>query len=191
MAGYTLPTSAEINGISYDIRSDYRAVLDVIDVLGEYSACQNDSERNECVQAALSIFYIDYATMPLYQLKDAYTYMVWFLNGGEEEHKSTAKKPKLMDWKQDFPLIIAPINRVAGCEVRSVDYMHWWTFLAYYREIGDCFFAQVVSIRKKKAKGKKLDKSDKEFYDANRDVIDLKVEYSQAEKDLFDEWGGA
>lgn len=188
MNGYNLPTSAEIKGKTYAIRSDYRAILDVLGCLGESTSTED--AKQEALHAALTIFYPDYLDMPMYAIKEAIKYMSWFVNGGGDESQTPKKKPKLMDWTQDFPIIIAPINRVAGCEVRSVDYMHWWTFLAYYREIGDCLFAQVVSIRKKRMKGKKLDKSDKEFYEANRDLIDFKVEYTAAEDEILDQWIG-
>lgn len=86
-------------------------------------------------------------------------------------------------------MIIAPINRIAGCEVRALEYLHWWTFMSYYREIGDCLFSQVVSIRDKKARGKTLEKQEKEFYRRNRDLIDLKTTYTEAEKDVLAAWG--
>ena len=94
-----------------------------------------------------------------------------------------------MSWAQDFDLYIAPINRIAGCEVRALEYLHWYSFLAYYQEIGDCLYAQVVSIRDKKAMGKSLDKQGREFYRRNRDIVDLKTTYSEAENDLLAAWG--
>jgi hypothetical protein len=93
-----------------------------------------------------------------------------------------------MDWEQDFPLIVSPVNRSLGFEVRGVEYLHWWTFLAAYREIGDCTFAQVVSIRKKKMAGKKLDRAEAQFYADNREIVDLRRLETQAERDIFAEW---
>ena len=90
---------------------------------------------------------------------------------------------------QDFDIIIAPINRIAGCEVRALEYLHWYSFLSFYQEIGDCLFAQVVRIRDKKAHGKSLDKQDREFYRKNRDIIDLKTTYTESEKDVLAAWG--
>lgn len=69
--------------------------------------------------------------------------------------------------------------------------IHWWTILSAYSEIGDCLFAQIVRIRDKKAKGKSLDKSDREFYRKNRDIIDIKHTYSEAENKLVSFWTGA
>lgn len=53
-------------------------------------------------------------------------------------------------------------------------YMHWWTFLGAYMEIADGLFSQVLYIRQKKAKGKKLEKWEMEFYKNNKKLIDLK-----------------
>lgn len=69
--------------------------------------------------------------------------------------------------------------------VREIDYLHFWTFQSAFMEIGDCTFAQVVSIRDKIAKGKKLDKSDREFHNRNKHLVDFKNKYSSTEKDLI------
>lgn len=68
--------------------------------------------------------------------------------------------------------------------------VHWWTFLSAYTEIGDCLFAQIVGIRSKKAKGKRLDKSEQEFYRKNKSIVDIKVRYTDAEDDLVNMWTG-
>lgn len=181
MSGYDLPTSAEIGGVDYAIRSDYRAILDILSVMGD--AKTQDEERTLVV---LSIFYEDFDKLPPSLFKEALDYLLWFINCGEEPSK--AKRPKLMDWNQDFPLVVAPINRVMGREIRAPEHLHWWSFLAAYREIGDCLFAQVVSIRKKRAKGEKLDKSDERFYRENRQIIDFKHTETEWETELLEEW---
>ena len=91
--------------------------------------------------------------------------------------------PKLMDWEQDFSIIIPAINRVAGMEVRELPALHWWTFLGYYQEIGgDCTFAQVVSIRDKLQRGKPLDKAEREYYRRNREMVDLQTKRTTQEE---------
>ena len=110
------------------------------------------------------------------------------LGGGEEQDGHRA--PKLVDWEQDYGLLVPPINRVLGREIRSVEYLHWWTFLAAYNEIGDCTFAQVVRIREHLARGKALDKSDREWYRKNRHLVDFKQKYTSADDALMKEWGG-
>lgn len=180
MSGYDLPTSAEVGGVEYAIRSDYRAILDVVKVIGDLEL--SDRERAHLV---LSVFYPDFDEMPPSCHQEALDYVFWFVAGGKGQG---SRKPRVMDWDQDFSLIVAPVNRVLGFEVRAVEYMHWWTFLAAYCEIGDCLFAQVVSIRKKKLRGQKLDKADEAFYRENRDLVDLDARETKAETEMFDKW---
>lgn len=179
---YELPTSLEICGTDYAIRSDYRVALDALTIFAD---CE--LSREQMLLAALDIFYPDFITMPNEHLQEATEKMIWFLDCGDEG--DNRKRPKLMDWEQDFQYIVAPINRVVGCEIRSLSYLHWWSFISAYYEIGDCMFAHIVRIRKLKSQGKQLDKTDREFYRDNRRMIDLKHKYSESEKALLSEWG--
>jgi hypothetical protein len=92
-----------------------------------------------------------------------------------------------MDWEQDAPLIMPAINKVAGREVRAVEYMHWWTFLGLYMEIGESQFATVINIRQKLQKKKPLEKHEKEYYRQNKAVVDLKKKISSEDLDALDE----
>lgn len=178
---WDLPTEVEINGHIHPFRSDFRAILDIIEVMTDLTIDEQDRGFY-----SLAIFYEDFDEMPVTDFAESAQYMHWFINGGEEQSKKQSQK--LMDWKQDFPIIVAPINRVLGFESRGADYLHWWTFLSAYMEIGECLFSQVVSIRKKLAKGKKLDKPDKEFYMRNKELVDFKIEETPEEEDFFDQW---
>lgn len=183
MTNYGLPTSAEIGGMTYAIRSDYRAVLDVIEVMNDTTISDEDRTL-----ISLTIFYDGFESMPLTDFQAAIDYMKWFINGGNDNNKRKKGNPRLMNWQQDFKLIVSPINHILNCEVRALDYLHWWTFLSAYMEIGDCTFAQVVSIRKKRMQGKKLDKQDQQFYNENVDLIEIQVQETDEEKALFEQW---
>ena len=177
---YLLPTSVEIDGVEYRIRSDYRAILDICTALSD-----PDLEYWEKCYTACSIFYAD--DIPK-DVKKAVEECFRFINMGQED--TGRKKPVLMDWEQDLPFIIAPVNRVAGTEIRALEYLHWWTFLSYFYEIGgDCTFAQIVSVRSKLNKGTKLDKVDKEWLRDNPDLVRIKRKYSTSEKELLKQWG--
>lgn len=178
-----LPVSLEIGGAEYAIRSDYRAVLDICAALSD-----PELDGQERAIVLLDIFYPDMETMPPEHYEEAVRQCLHFINGGEEERPG--RSPRLVDWEQDFPYIVAPINRVTGKEIRAVEYMHWWTFLAAYREIGECTFAQIVSIRDKQARGKNLDKQDKEWYRRNRQLVDFKSKCSQREMNLIKDLSG-
>lgn len=183
---YDLPTEVVVGGETYRIRSDFRAVLDIITALSDRELTEQDK-----VVVILSIFYLDVNSIPPHLIQEALNECMRFVNLGknEEEKKDEKKQPKLMDWKQDFPYIIAPINKAAGRDVRALEYMHWWTFVGYYNEIGDGMFSNIVSIRKKLKLGKKLDKADREFYRNNKDIIDFHTQYTEQESTLLKEWG--
>ena len=180
---YELPKSLDVCGVEYEIRSDFRAVLDVCTALSDIDL--TDAEK---ALVCLDIIYTGFADMPTDYYQEALKQAFWFINCGSEDD-NTRKAPKLMDWEQDFQYIVAPINRVVGSEIRSLDYLHWWTFISAYYEIGDCTFAQIVRIRDKKAKGKKLDKEEQAWYKANRKMVDFKHSFSESEKAFFKELG--
>lgn len=179
---YDLPTTAEVNGTEYKIRSDYRDILTIIEAISDAELSEQDK-----AEAMLDIFYPDFENMPASDYEEAIKQCVLFINCGEEQ-RDEKRGPKLMDWQQDFLLIAAPVNRVLGKEIRSEKHLHWYTFISAYQEIGDCTFAQVVNIRSKKAKGKKMDKSEQEFYKQNRNLVDFKKQYTKQDEDALSKW---
>lgn len=187
---YGLPKSVVIGGEPFVVRYDYRVILDIFEMM-------NDPDLNgeDRALAMLQMFYMDFDALTDYEA--AIQECMKFINGGKEEPPGK-KQPSVISWSQDFPIIAAPINRVLGREIRAIDYnpetntggLHWWTLLSAYYEIGDCLFAQVVRIRDKKARGKKLDKQEQEFYRKNRELVDIETHYSEAENDLVKMWTG-
>lgn len=178
-----LPTSVEVCGIEYEIRADFRAALDICAALSDPELSAQDK-----AEAALDIFYPDFTEMPPEHYQEAIRKCFWFIGCGEEADNRPA--PKLVDWEQDFRYIVAPVNRVLGEEVRGMKYLHWWTFISAYYEIGDCLFAQIVRIRDKLAHGKPLDKMDREWYRQNKQLVDLKTKYTDQEDEILKKWGG-
>ncbi len=178
-----LPTGVEVGGVEYEIRSDYRAILDICAALSD-----PELDGQERAIVALEIFYPAVADIPPEYYEQAIEQCLRFIGGGGE--RTPRNTPRLVDWEQDFPHIVAPINRVMGREVRAAEYMHWWTFLAAFYEIGDCTFAQIVRVRDRLVRGKALDKQDQEWYRNNRQLVDFKRRYTEAEDELMKRWGG-
>lgn len=181
---WELPQSAEVCGVIYPIRTDYRCILDILTDLSN-----PELDGQERALAVLIGLYPDFDDMPQEHYEDAIQAGLRFIHCDADD--AAQKAPRLVDWEQDYSLIIAPINRVIGGEVRALEYMHWWTWLAAYSEIGDCTFAQVVRVRDHLARGKRLDKSDQEWYRKNRHLVDFKRKYTSADDELMKEWGGA
>lgn len=189
---YELPTRLEVGGKEWVIRADYRAALDIFAALSDPELTPQDK-----AEAALTIFYPDFEDMQPGIYQEALQACFRFLNGGKEEQGP--RGPQLVDWEQDFEYIAAPISRVLGKDIRGISKddgmvtpsagLHWWTFLSAYLEIGECLFAQIVRIRHKKAKGTKLSKEERKWYNEHRYMVDIKKTYSEQEEEVLKGWG--
>ncbi len=183
---WALPDSVEIQGKQYAIRSDYRAIIDILIALDDEELSETDK-----AQVVLRIFYRNYEDIPVENAQEAVEIALQFIDFmdiGEEKNPV-----KLMDWEKDAGIIIPAVNKVAGKEIRAMEYMHWWTFMGLYMEIGESLFSQVLSIRQKKLKHKKMEKWEKEFYRKNKTLIDLNVkkeERAPEEKDALNKLFG-
>lgn len=181
---YDLPLSVEIDGKEYTIRNkcDYRMVLDVIEALND-----EDLEMEQRLQCALFIFYEDLTGCE--DMQTATNEMMKVINNGEEEQRAS-NKPSLMDWQHDFKQMAPPISRTLGYDIRTPNkYTHWWTFLGGYMEIGECTFSNIIAIRSKKSRGKKLEKWEEDFYRENKKMIDLPQKLTAEEQAWLDsEW---
>ena len=178
-----LPKSLNVNGIDRAIRSDFRVALLIMQAY-------NDPEltQQEKAQVMLDCLYEDYESLSYEEIQEAHDQAIWFLDGGTVSEDVKQSK-KVMDWEQDEQIIFSAINKVAGKETRAVEYMHWWTFLGYFNEIGEGLLSTVISIRQKKNKGKKLEKYEQEFYRENKSLIDIKTRLTaeeQAEKEYLE-----
>lgn len=176
---WNLPESLNINGVDYGIRSDFRAVLDILSAF-------SDDELTDTEKTKVMIEILYYPVVPLpNELEEAAQKAIWFIDCGIEQ--DDIPKPRTMDWEQDAAIIFPAINKIAGFEVRGNQEIHWWTFYGWFMEISDSLFSQVLAIRQKLAKGKKLEKWEREFLRNNRNLCDLKgsSDHNQKEYDFF------
>lgn len=173
---YSLPKSLEVNGVEHPIRYQYTAVLDIIRALND-----RELEDKEKVYCLLFILYEDFEDIPEDDYSEAFRKASEFIDGGlENEKRDNVKK---VDFEQDARLMFPAINRVAGKEIRLEPDIHWWTFLGWFMEIGDCTYSQVLNIRSKRASGKPLEKWEQEFYSKNKKLVDIQVRLTEEEKE--------
>jgi len=172
-----LPDSLEVNGKEYRIRTDYRDVLTILTAFDD-----PDLEPGEKVFVCLYILYPDFGDIPQEDLEEAYQQAARFIDCGAEMRDEAKRNPRLVDWEQDERILFPAINAVAGREVRGQEYMHWWTFMGYFMEIHEGTYAQVLQLRQKRAKGKKLEKWEQEFWRTNKDICKIRKKLSQEEK---------
>ena len=168
---WSLPTTAIIGSKEYEIRTDFREVLKIIKGF-------TDPDIPEWIRWHIAVGSFFVGEIPTEHVREAMDFLAGFISYSEVDVKPG---PVLMDWDQDARAIVADVNKVAGTEIRSLPYMHWWTFLSHFHAIGEGQFSTIVSIRDKFRKGKPLDKWEKEFYRENKERVDLKQRYSAEE----------
>lgn len=181
MNPYELPTSLTVGGVEYPIRTDYRAILDIL-----MAGSDPDLEDREKTMVMLGILYEHPETIPPEHLSEAVDAAAEFIDCGQKEDRS-APSPRLVDWEKDAPIIIPAVNRVAGREIRAEGHIHWWTFFSWYMEVGECLFSTVISIRGKRKRGEQLEKWEKEFVNRNRSLVYVEERLTEEEKAARDE----
>lgn len=172
----SLPTYLIISNKKHRIRTDYRICLHILKAFQDPNLCDYDKSV-----IMLKCLYIDFPSDD--DIPEALNKAIWFLNCDNAiESAHNHNQPQLYDWEQDEQMIFSSVNKVAGKEVRTVEYMHFWTFYGLFSEVGEGTFSHIVSIRNKKHKGVKLDKSEQEYYRDHKDIIDIK-KYSEKDKE--------
>ena len=184
---FDLASTVTISGCEYPIRTDFRVILEIFVMLDDPDLTDADKTA-----ALLRMFYVRCEASPEgNRPPDAEAALRAFTDFVDPRHGNQGKKSsgRLIDWSQDFDLMVAPINHILGFECRAADYLHWRTFLAAYLEIPpESVFARVLRIREKLRTGKKLEKYERTWYSKNRDLVHLKPKFSQAEEAILSEW---
>lgn len=174
---YDMPTTVEFGGQTWEINTDYRDILNILTAFEDVEL--TDSEK---AYVCLKNIYVDFESIPTDMLQQAYDAAIAFIDYGNANDKKPSRKT--MDWEQDAPLIFPAINRAAGFEVRSVQYMHWWTFMGYFMEIKDTTYSTVLSLRQKKwVHHKKLEKYEQEYWKNNRAICELRRKETEEDKE--------
>jgi hypothetical protein len=109
MTAYELPTSLNISGVDFSIRTDFRAIIDIL-------VAMNDPELDEQAKAVvmLQILFEDWQSIPPEHLSEACQKACEFIDCGQADDNPNRPKPRLMDWEQDGDMIVPAVNKVAG-----------------------------------------------------------------------------
>lgn len=198
---YELPTTVDIFDRTYNIRNqgDFRTILIINKTL-----YHPDFTQDEKYMAVLSLFYdgLDDVSDVLNEfetpelLQEAIKQVMIFIACGEDDTVGYKINYKLFDWEKDEKLIMASINPMLGQgqDIRTFKYLHWWTYISYFMGIKESPLSNVVSIRDKIIKHKKLEKYEQEFRRDNPQYFNWQqIEKTQDEKDfenyIKDIWG--
>ncbi len=184
-----LPETLTVGGEEYPVRTDYRNILQVFEAFQD-----PELQPEEKWIVAIYLLFEDFtcdddvlqAAQNGFDLGEAMKQISWFISAGQPE-KQVLEQPTY-NWAQDEQMIFSAVNKVAGRETRELEYLHWWTFLGYFNEVGEGTFSFIVGIRNKLNKGKKLEKHEKEFLFHNKELVKLqkpKTREEQAQEDVY------
>lgn len=181
-----LPKTLLIDDKNYPIRTDYRDVLQIFEAFQDPELKQEE----KWIVAVYLLFEdfscagdVFFAVEDGFNIEEAIKQLCKFISADSPE-KEVLEKPTY-SWQKDEQIIFSAVNKVAGTEVRSLDYLHWWTFLGYFNEIGEGTFSFIVGIRHKLNKGKKLEKYEREFLSHNKEMV--KLERPKTREELEEE----
>ena len=182
-----LPEVLTVGGTDYPVRTDYRNILQVFEafqdpeltqeekwIVAIYLLFESFSNADDVLQAVQDGF----------NLEEAIKQISWFISAGQPE-KQIIELP-VYNWSQDEQIIFSAVNKVAGRETRELDYLHWWTFLGYFNEVGEGTFSFIVGIRNKLNKRKKLEKHEKDFLYHNKELVLMKKPLTKEEQEQND-----
>ena len=168
---WSLPQKAVFGQEEYPFNGDFRNILQIISHWNDESIPALFRWR-----IALKRFYM--RPVPREHWEKAMDYLAHFVC----PDASGGNGPKLLDWDLDAELIVADVNRVAGCEIRALPFVHWWTFLSWFHGVGEGQLATVVAIRDKLRRGKKLEPWEQTYYRDNHDRIAMRPTLSPEER---------
>lgn len=184
-----LPETLTVGDRAYSIRTDYRDVLQVFEAFQDPELYPE--EKHICSIYLLFKDFscaddVDAAVEEGFDAEEAVRQIAWFIAAGRPERDD--KSPSTYSWQQDEQMIFASVNKVAGTETRELPYLHWWTFLGYFNEVGEGTFSFIVGIRDKMNNGKKLEEFEKEFLRKNRKLVEIKPALTKEEQREEDEY---
>lgn len=163
-----LPKELNINGKVYPVNTDYRNILTIIEAFGD----EELEDREKAYICLKRLFGGAFLELKKDEYEAALKEALEFIECRIHDERPS---PKVVNWSKDEQLIFPAVNKVAGMEVRAVEYMHWWTFLGYFQNISsEDTWGYVLMLRQKKAKGKSLEKHEREFWRSNIGICSMK-----------------
>ena len=172
MIGY-LPKTLNVNGKALPIRTDFRIVLNLFPMY-------EDQELSDPEKAYITCKRLYDREIAPEDFIEATKQAYWYIDGGEMP-KSEPSKARIIDWQKDERMIMPAVSKTIGVpDIRALSYLHWWTFLGCFGEIGEGMMTTVLTLRRKQAEGK-LTKEERDFVRKNEDLICLRTPEEEAE----------
>ena len=176
-----LPTTVEVDGVEYDISSNFRDSI-LFEILMQDT---NISERDKLV-LGLQYYYRD--NIPE-NIKEAVEKMLWFYRCGKEEVEakgvgSEEDVSQVYSYEHDDDYIYAAFLDQYGIDLQDVEDLHWWKFKAMFKSLKeDNKISKIMGYRAMKIDNDMSD-SEKKFYREMKQIYSLPDLRTAEEKEL-------
>lgn len=178
------PTSVEIDGKEYALNTDFRNGVDIMLAYEDPNLTAADK-----IMVMLTLLYKEIPP----DLHKACELAVLFLDCGEERAsgEDAEPRPRLYSFGHDAKYIYSAIRQTHGIDLESVKYLHWWKFCYLFLDLReDCFFQQILSLRRRKQEGK-LTKEERAVYYKMEAILALPEEKDAETRDAEAEFMAA
>lgn len=177
-----LPTTVDIEGIEYEINSDFRT-----SILFELLMQDVEIEDEEKIIQALQLYYKKRPN----NIEEAINKMLWFYSCGKENDlksnsKTGSNSEKIYDFNYDDEYIYSAFLDQYGVDLNEIEYLHWWKFKAMFKALKeDNEIIKIMGYRSIDL-SKVEDKKQKEFYKKMKKIYEIPIAISKDEKEKID-----
>ena len=177
-----LPTTVDIEGIEYEINSDFRT-----SILFELLMQDVEIEDEEKIIQALQLYY---KKCPK-NIDEAINKMLWFYSCDKEntlkaDSKTGSSSEKIYDFDYDDEYIYSAFLDQYGIDLNEIEYLHWWKFKAMFKALKeDNEIVKIMGYRSIDL-SKVEDKKQKEFYKKMKKTYEIPIAISKDEKEKID-----
>lgn len=172
------PDQVEVNGRSYEIRTDFR-----ISILFEMMMQDDSLDPRAKVRKGLELYY---PVIPG-DVTEAVDTLLWFYRCGRDETTQQKRmaarrgKNQIYSFEHDAGLIYAAFLLAYNIDLQDIRYMHWWRFRFLFNSLPrDCEFARAMEYRSIDISDS-MSKDQKDFYKKMKRLYALPL--SKAEDD--------
>lgn len=168
-----LPNALEVGGKMLPIRTDFRDVLNLFPMF-------DDPELSDIEKAYVACRKLYQCEITADIFEEAVDKLYWFIDGGDIPKEEPAPV-RIIDWEKDERMLMPAISKTVSVpDVRSLPYMHWFTFVGAFGEMSEGLFSSILNVRRKLADGEKLEEWEKKWIRKNQDLIAVRTREEQA-----------
>ena len=176
-----LPNKIEVEGIEYDINSDFRTSM-----LFELMMSDNELDNKQKIEQALKLYY---PKVPE-NINEAMDQLLWFYRCGKDlitsGESGKGKSTQIYDFNFDDDYIYSAFLDQYGIDLQDVENLHWWKFKAMFKSLKeDNEIVKIMGYRSMDL-AKIKDKDEKARYKKMKDLYKIQSQISKNEIEKLD-----